>query len=555
MSDVKTWSTTDASNTDTAKSGMPEGMARSDVNNRAREHMGALRRWYEDAEWVDLVSGHGGDFTLSRVNTTTFRVTDVVSGGTNASSKFPAGAWAKVTIGGTDYFGSITSSTYSNPNTDVVLGEIVNAAYATATLPVGSVTLAATYIARRVRSAAFSQTGTTSSQTPPHVPTIDDLQGHVLKPEGHTGDDSGINADRLDDQHASYFTDRDGDPHENVLSNATFTTWSRGTPITGSSTNTNADGNLVADDWFLLSDGSDHFDVSRFDAGNADGLKEFVYGLRMTGVNTTASPNSEMGGVVQIIDATKARPIVRNGKCSLSFYARSTAGDSIGRVRAAVLYTTASDQVTDIVGTWPAEGVTPTWASGWNLAGITGVHTLATTWQRFSLPDATIPATAIDMAFFVWIDDTGYNATDEFNLAGVQLEPGAEVTPFRQVADSELSFVSPSLLANYDGGPVAHGLGRVPRFVSTFVRVKAGQSGQGYTAGQVAYLGLVGTSYGNRGLTVGADATNIWWSLGNGNLPTTNGAIVIIERDLAGTNVGAFINDDVTWELVIQAWK
>jgi hypothetical protein len=498
------------------------------------------------------------------VNTTTFRVTDVVSGGTNASSKFPAGAWAKVTIGGTDYFGSITSSTYSNPNTDVVLGEIVNSAYATATLPAGTVTLAATYIARRVRSAAFSQTGTTSSQTPPHIPTIDDLQGHVLKPEGHTGDDSGINADRLDGQHASYFTDRDGDPHENILSNSTFSTWSRGTPITGSSDYTNADGNVVADDWILLSDGSDHFDVSRFDAGNADGLKEFVYGLRMKGVNTSSSPTSEMGGVVQIIDATKARPIVRNGKCSFSFYARSTAGDSIGRVRAAVLYTTASGQATDIVGTWPGtEGVTPTWASGWTLAGITGVHPLTTTWQRFSKSDMPIPVTAIDLAFFVWIDDTSYNATDEFNLAGVQLEAGSEVTPFRDVAGSldsysptnvsglgtYLDITSPTIGNPYVGGPVAHGFGRPPRMITTYVKCIDVAGNGGYDFNDHVYIGTSGGGdpVGNYTWSVSADDTNVNWVIAIGSIHIIN--------PVTKTHFNVSVAGDTNWELHIQVWK
>ena len=152
MSDIKNWSQSDAANTDSSKSGMPEGMPRSDVNNRVREHMGALRRFYEDSEWVALTDEHDASFTLSRVNDSTFRVTDVVSEGTNASAKFPAGTWVKLTIGGSDFFGSVTSLSYSAPNADIVLGEIINSSYATAVLPVGSVTLAATYNSRRIWS-------------------------------------------------------------------------------------------------------------------------------------------------------------------------------------------------------------------------------------------------------------------------------------------------------------------------------------------------------------------------------------------------------------------
>jgi hypothetical protein len=49
MADVSAsnWNSTDASNTDAAPDGFPEGMAPSGVNNGLRAHQGAIKRWYK----------------------------------------------------------------------------------------------------------------------------------------------------------------------------------------------------------------------------------------------------------------------------------------------------------------------------------------------------------------------------------------------------------------------------------------------------------------------------------------------------------------------------
>jgi len=569
MSEIKQWSEVDASNTDATKSGMPEGMPRSDVNDRGREHMGALRRWYEDAEWVDLISADGADFTATRVNATTFRLANVVGGGTDARSKFPDGTWVKLVFASSGaMYGSISAApTYSAPNTDVVLTEIVDAAYATATLPAEVITSTLTSNSRRLRSAAFSKVGVTLAQSPPEIPSIDILKSHVLKDEGHDpeGDGTpGIDADLLDSQHASYFTDRDLEIHQNVLRNATFADWSRGTPITNATANTNADGNICADEWVLLYDGADKFDFSRETAGNADGLKEFVYALKMTADNTTAAPSSEKGGIVQIVSEASSRPLVLNGKASLSFYGRTSAGDSIGRTRCSIIYSTAADPPSDVVSGWGLEGVNPTLAAGWTLAGASTTETVTATWTRFSVADVSIPATAINIAAFIWIDDTSYVSTDEFLIAGVQLEVGSEVSTFRQVTDgittdanvyksglisgdgTYLDITSPSILANYDSTPVAHGFGRAPRMITCYAKCKVDDGG--YAVDDHVFIGLVGVAEADRGFSVGADETNVFWSI-------SKGAIWVIEIDLANVNDSHNISNDTNWELHIQVWK
>ncbi|HIF12812.1 MAG TPA: hypothetical protein EYQ82_07395 [Dehalococcoidia bacterium] len=568
MSEIKQWSEVDASNTDATKSGMPEGMPRSDVNDRGREHMGALRRWYEDAEWVDLISADGADFTATRVNATTFRLANVVGGGTDARSKFPDGTWVKLVFASSGaMYGSISAApTYSAPNTDVVLTEIVDAAYATATLPAEVITSTLTSNSRRLRSAAFSKVGVTLAQSPPEIPSIDILKSHVLKDEGHDpeGDGTpGIDADLLDSQHASYFTDRDLEIHQNVLRNATFDDWTGGTPLTNDTTPTsNADGNICADEWVLLYDGADKFDFSRETAGNADGLKEFVYALKMTADNTGAGPlNSEKGGIVQIVSDTLSRPLVLNGKASLSFYGRTSAGDSIGRTRCSIIYSTAADPPSDVVSGWGLEGVNPTLAAGWTLAGASTTETVTATWTRFSVADVTIPATAINIAAFIWIDDTSYVSTDEFLIAGVQLEVGSEVSTFRQVTDGDvdvyrsglisgdgtyLNITSPSILGNYDGTLVAHSFGCRPRMITCYVKCKVAEFG--YEVDDHVFLGLVGVANAETGFSVGADETNVFWSIGQGG-------IYLMQKDLAGPNGHRLMNSDTNWELHIQVWK
>lgn len=66
MSDIKDWSDSAGGNTANPPDGWPEGQAPSTVNNCARENMAAIRRWYEDAEWVDW--GH----TPTQATTTSF---------------------------------------------------------------------------------------------------------------------------------------------------------------------------------------------------------------------------------------------------------------------------------------------------------------------------------------------------------------------------------------------------------------------------------------------------------------------------------------------------
>jgi hypothetical protein len=74
--EIAEWSDLDASNDFTAEEGgWTEGMARSSVNNAARADMGAIRRFYENTEWLDLTTTDAdGTTTVSRFSDFVFRV-------------------------------------------------------------------------------------------------------------------------------------------------------------------------------------------------------------------------------------------------------------------------------------------------------------------------------------------------------------------------------------------------------------------------------------------------------------------------------------------------
>ena len=459
MSDIKNWSQTDASNTDSTKSGMPEGMPRSDVNNRARERMGALRRWYEDAEWVNLISEHLADFTATRLTDTSIRISD--SGGTNATSKFPVGSHVKLVFSSSTVYAEVLSTPgYSGGNLDITLTAMVDGAWATvAALPAGAITSASCFISRRIRSAAFRKVGITRSQTPTQIPDIDSLGTHVSKGEGHDpeGDGSnGIDADLLDGQHKSYFDARDAAEYPNMLINGSFNVWQRGTTIDGATVYDNDDGSYCADRWLLLSDGNDKVDLTR----QAAGVIQFKNALKAVCVNTTAGAgNAEKFGLAQIVESVNIYPALSEAKASLSFYAKTSVGSDITRLRCAILEKTSgtADSFTsstrDVVSAWGAENVSPTLSTGWAYAGgsASDVLSLTSTWTKFTMPNITISSSAVNLAAFIWIDDTSHSDADELWLSAVQLQSGGTASEYHHVPfDRELQACERYFEKTYD---------------------------------------------------------------------------------------------------------
>ena len=108
---IKDYSTTPGSNNSPSPNGFPEGMAPSGVNDSARQVMAEVRKWYEEAEWIDY--GHDG---LTYVGTTQFRVTGDQTGVYAVNRRVRAIGTTPFTV-----YGTITASSFSSPNTTVTV--------------------------------------------------------------------------------------------------------------------------------------------------------------------------------------------------------------------------------------------------------------------------------------------------------------------------------------------------------------------------------------------------------------------------------------------------
>lgn len=103
-------------NFDPADGGWPELMDRDEVNDAARENMRAVRNWYDDPEWLDLVRGA----TFSRVTATQFTL---FLTGVDLSGYFETGRLLQIADGGGAGVAlqtQVASASYNGTNTTTV---------------------------------------------------------------------------------------------------------------------------------------------------------------------------------------------------------------------------------------------------------------------------------------------------------------------------------------------------------------------------------------------------------------------------------------------------
>jgi len=113
MSNVKTWSTTAASNNATPPDGFPENMLPSQVNNAARTLMAEIREVWNDKEWFELGSGSGTS-NATRASTTSITIA------ADVTSTYHVGRRVKIFGANTGtIYGKIATTSYSAPNTTV----------------------------------------------------------------------------------------------------------------------------------------------------------------------------------------------------------------------------------------------------------------------------------------------------------------------------------------------------------------------------------------------------------------------------------------------------
>ena len=421
MSRTTQWSQNAADNKDPAKGGWKENMNRSDVNNQARDNLAAHRTWIEDGEWVNLLEEDGDSFTVSRLSTTQFGVTDVGGEGTNASSKFPLNRWIQVTGtgGSTLVYGFVSARSYSDPLLTVTLDGIIDANYASSDLPSSTVTQVDCYLNSRVREAAFHPTGTTLVQSPAQIPTIDDLGDSATVDQG-TG--NGLDADTVDGFEALDLG-VDGLTNRNALINGAMNVWQRGPD------NTNvADQTYAADRWKVLMETTTLWDCDRDDVVRPDG---FRHSLKLQASGTTDTKVA----IFQVISGENSAEIIGNGKASLSFQLFLDTGTGFEGVRAAILeWRGAEDaQQNTWISSWGLKDVDPTPVADWHIQNTPVDDEAAATagsWQEITIENITISSAATNLAVSIWLDDKSFTNLDAWYVSGVQLVPGATATKF-----------------------------------------------------------------------------------------------------------------------------
>lgn len=138
-----------------------------------------------------------------------------------------------------------------------------------------------------------------------------------------------------------------------------------------------------------------------------------------------ANGGTVYGGIVQFLSNADTIPL-RGQPVSIS---ADLWGTNITTLRMAVIvWTGTADALTsDVVSAWGAGN--PTLAANWAYIGTPADLTITTTRARFTVPNLTVPANAVNLGFFIWLPNTEASG-DFFNVARTKLEEGTTATDF-----------------------------------------------------------------------------------------------------------------------------
>ena len=206
----------------------------------------------------------------------------------------------------------------------------------------------------------------------------------------------------------------------NLLINGDFRVAQRGTSFVSGANN---DDTYNLDRWTILSDGNDVVDITQATDVPTGGINSI--GLDVETAN-------KKFGIIQIVENENIGGL-QNQTVWLSFKARTT-GSSISNVKAVVLsWTGTADSVTsDVVSSWGADGVTPTWATNWTAENTPTNLGVTNTWSEYRV-SALMDTSAIkNVAVFIWCDDTSTTVGDFLYVTDVQLEINNSPTTFER---------------------------------------------------------------------------------------------------------------------------
>lgn len=420
MSDIDDWGSTAGANNAASPDGFPELMPRSGVNDSAREVMAAVRRWYEAPGFRDILK----DFTYVRFGGTSFSIQDATPA-LDASQYISAGQSIRMDDGSNLWYGTITSVIYINPNTNIIVGW--NADRSPDALG-PSVTPTEVLLGP---TGAGTSWGYNIGVTGPQLITAESVQSYAL-----TTAEENLNVGQLESMDLEEVL-----ASRRLNANGGFQVWQRGTSF-----DTNGVGvfpcdenDVIADNWFVASDGADRCSAARSaNVPASTPFESFEYSLELTGQNITAN---EKFGVFACIDRDDGYDVAAPGTdatVSLSFWAKGTGG--ISAIRAYLCNITPAS---GIPTTKPVSG----YASGSGDLDVTfnaewekvtsSRAVLTTSWQKFTIENVSLDLTSSGSGAFAVgfvIDDATFGATDTFSLAGVQVVRGPKAVPFQRVS-------------------------------------------------------------------------------------------------------------------------
>ena len=239
-----------------------------------------------------------------------------------------------------------------------------------------------------------------------------------------------IVADGSSAWYAFLFPLKDDVPGPNFAINGDFRVNQRQNAGYTATDSANNDDSYTLDRIILLSEGNDVVDVtqSTTKADIADGA--------YAGIALDVETEDLKAGILQILESRDTEALFKqgNGKCSLSFTAKTSDATNYTLIRAAVLAwdSTADSPTSDWVSSWGAEGTNPSPISNWTLENTPAALTaLTTTPQRFKIENITLDQSGTtNLAWFIWMEDRTNDVTDVVTISDVKLEPGTRATPF-----------------------------------------------------------------------------------------------------------------------------
>jgi len=426
VSEISDWSQTNSVNNDASPDGWPEDMARSGVNDSAREGMAVIRRFYENPEWNNLLTEKGDTFTVTVV------AGDVVAtspGVSSAAAKYPDGSRVRLT-GGALQLGFVNGVPTYNGTDETTFVIAVDGGD-----PVDSATDQMDIVIFRdtIGRAAYSPVGVTLAQDPPFIPSIDDLGTAALL------DNGAVDAATLETVDLAGVVALASSGTTNFVQNPAFAVWQRGLTIDSTTTFPNDANGYCADRWRLLSGiGSFQLDdivvASRDTSDVPDG---FWSSIKLLGANLSLTPNAERSGVFQILEGRDSQDLV-NSAVSFSYWAKVTGGGVLN-TRGMILKWVGVEDVmpANPISDWQSAGdaTGPTFSGSWEKVMDTQQVPTDGTWTRYTQNvqgiDLSTHTNAKNFAIFLYADDESMANGDTVMFTGAQLEIATVSSGFR----------------------------------------------------------------------------------------------------------------------------